>query len=372
MLFVLGLTVPIAPIANPTPGRSHGGGRTMGGRLTMNNEVNRGFTHNSILIDETEQLTRTASGITLPVLYPSAIQKDYIPNALNGTRITASPGFGSLTPVRGLAVIDLSDNLTKVGKHTIKTGLHAAQPQDQTSFSNNNGSQLETTLFNPYDSGFGFLQCPARRLQHVSTGQRFISTATYGTGTPMICLYPEDHFLSPDAGLWSARRLVSTAIRFLAAGIHLPAKHLRLRTLLAVRPAILPGTTSTRAAYDPVTTYLPPDVGLKCREAASRFKDLPIDSLPQRQHSSQCSSAVGTLFGFAWDVTGKQNLVIRSGGGIYYDRIQAPHFRHGDEPAGIRKLDAEPEPGCLHRSYMFCWDRPVWLLPIPRVKSPTT
>jgi hypothetical protein len=31
---------------------------------------------------------------------------------------------------------------------------------------------------------------------------------------------------------------------------------------------------------------------------------------------------LGPRFGFARDVTGKQNIVVRTGGGIFYDRIQ--------------------------------------------------
>jgi hypothetical protein len=161
--FVLGLNVPIANIANPIPGRSFAAGATWVISPTMTNELNWGFTHNSILIDETgNQLTRTASGINLPVLYPGAVQKDYIPNVtFNGTRITASPGFGSSDApfVNFNTTIDLSDNLTKVwGKHTIKTGWYMQRSRkDQTSFSNNNGSyNFGDNPGNPFDTGFGF------------------------------------------------------------------------------------------------------------------------------------------------------------------------------------------------------------------------
>ncbi len=161
--FVLGLTVPITTIANPIPGRSFAAGANWIISPTMTNEFNWGFTHNSILIDETgNTLTRTTSGITLPVLYPGAIQKDYIPAvSFNGNRITATPAFGTGNApfVNYNTTIDISDNLTKVwGKHTIKTGLYMQRSRkDQTAFANNNGSyNFGDNNSNPCDTGFGF------------------------------------------------------------------------------------------------------------------------------------------------------------------------------------------------------------------------
>ena len=130
----------------------------------MTNEVNWGFTHNSILIDEAGQVTDAAPlpASTLPVLYPSAVQKDYIPAVtFNGTRITASPAFGTGDApfVNYNTTIDLSDNLTKVwGKHTIKAGFYMQRSRkDQTSFANANGSyNFGDNPSNPYDTGFGF------------------------------------------------------------------------------------------------------------------------------------------------------------------------------------------------------------------------
>ncbi|MEO8368088.1 MAG: hypothetical protein ABI806_02655 [Candidatus Solibacter sp.] len=78
--FVLGILVPITSIANPIPGRSFAAGATWTISPTMTNEVNWGFTDNSILIDEDGQvLRRKTSGINLPVLYPNAVQRDYVP-----------------------------------------------------------------------------------------------------------------------------------------------------------------------------------------------------------------------------------------------------------------------------------------------------
>ena len=187
---MLGLNVPITQIANPIPGRSIAAGMTYSISPTMTNEFNWGFTHNSILIAEAGNvLNSTKDGINLPVLYPTAVQDNYIPNVtFNGTRISASPAFGTGDApfINYNTTIDISDNLTKVwGKHTIKGGVYMQRSRkNQTSFANFNGSyNFGDNTSNPYRHRLRFLECADRRLQHLQSGRATISTVCTATGT---------------------------------------------------------------------------------------------------------------------------------------------------------------------------------------------
>jgi len=335
--FVLGLQIPITQIANPIPGRSFAAGATWVISPSMTNEVNWGFTHNSILIDEAGSvLRRKTSGINLPLLYPSANQLDYIPRVdFNGTRIASNSssnvfGTGNAPFVNYNTTIDLSDNFTKVwGKHVIKAGMYLQRSRkDQTSFANANGFyNFGDNPSNPYDTGFGFSNALLGVYNTFSQASAYINgqyrywnieqfVQDTWKVTPRITL---DFGLR---GAWYQPQFDSS----LQASTFLPGQFDINKAPRLYQPAITPGTTTGRSAYDaPTNTYLPAfNVGLEVPGTGVPFQGIcQSTACPDGKYLFPSQGLQwGPRFGIAWDVTGKQNLVVRAGSGIYYDRIQ--------------------------------------------------
>src|SRR5262249_31651170 len=80
-----------------------------------------------------------------------------------------------------------------------------------------------------------------------------------------------------------------------------------------------------RAAFDPATnTYLPSfDIGLEIPNSGEPFQGICQANTCVNKYLFPSSGLQwGPRFGVAWDVTGHQNVVVRAGSGIYYDRIQ--------------------------------------------------
>ena len=328
--FVLGENIPLTQINDPVPGISFAGGLTWVISPTMTNEVNIGMTKNQIDIFEAGNvLTRTASGVTLPLLYPSAVQDDYIPQInVGGSHLSNTPSFGTAdAPFHNYnTTIDYSDNLTKVwGSHTIKAGLYMQRSRkNQTSFSDNNGSyNWGDTTANPLDTGYGYsnmlygvYNAFDQSSAYINGLYRYWNIEEYVQDTWKIT--PRVTFDYGLRGSWyqpqyDAGKQAST---FILSDWN-PAKAPRLYA-----PAIINGV---RSAYDPTTnTVLPAfDIGLEVPNSGDPFNGICqaggcISKYLQKNRGEQW----GPRFGVAWDVFGNQRMVVRTGGGVYYDRFQ--------------------------------------------------
>jgi len=331
--FILGQAVPLGKVSNQQPGHSYAGGATFILSPTMTNEVNIGFSHGENNFDEATNILRSStSGVKLPVLYPNAVQNDFLPNVtFNGTRISTSPSFGTGdAPFHAINdTIDISDNLTKVwGSHTIKTGIYLQRStKDQSSFANFNGSyNFGDNPSNPYDTGFGFSNA------ELGVFNTFTQAATHVVG-----LYRYWNVEGFVQDTWKIRRNLTLdyGLRLayyqpqydtsLQASTFVPALYNPAKAPRLYQPAILPGTANTRAAFDPVTnTYLPSfDIGLEVPGTGDPFNGICQGGTCVNKYLFDSRAPQwGPRFGVAWDVRGNGSLVIRTGGGIYYDRIQ--------------------------------------------------
>ncbi len=328
--FVLGSGYPLVPITDIRPGYNWSVSATATLSPTMTNEATFGIAHNQIDINAVNDgLTRAKTGINIPMLYPNAVQKDYIPRfSYAGTRIGNEQRFGTNNaPFYNYnTTLHWIDNFTKVWNgHVFKAGIALERSRkDQTSFANSNGEiNFGDSSSNPLDTGFGF----ANMALGIYTS--FNQAAGYFTGQYR---YTNVEWYIQDQWKATRRLTFDYGLRFywiqpqfdaaLLTSTFLPERYDARQAVRLYRPA---GTPSNPSAVDPVTGQtapataigrIVPNSGNLTDGIAQAGKDVSKYLMLNRGvHYSP-------RFGFAYDLTGSQRFVIRAGSAITYDRFQ--------------------------------------------------
>ncbi|MFN7927849.1 MAG: TonB-dependent receptor [Blastocatellia bacterium] len=344
--FVLATNLPDYNVLLPNPRTTYA--VTVTGSLspTMILEATIGGSHNSIDINPANsKFTRAGLGLTgIPVIYPGAVQIDSPPQFVFGGRIGNPPNIGSNnSPFYNFNTNrDWSVSLSKIAKsHNIKVGAFWQNSfKPQSSFANNNGAyNFSDNSSNPFDTGFGFA--------NAITGvyNTFNQASAYIIGKYR---YNNVEWFAQDNWKVNSRLTLDYGMRFywiqpqfdedLQAANFLPERFNPSDAALLYRPVCINNTATcsgaNRRAVDPrsiVAGFVPsasntidgayigrlvPNTGKLTNGVVQAGAGLEKGTFKNR------GIHFAPRFGFAYDVLGDQKMVIRGGGGMFYDRPQ--------------------------------------------------
>jgi hypothetical protein len=310
-------------------------------------EVTVGQSHNAIdILPGNPKFNRTDLGLTgFPTIFPNAVQLDLPPQfGFGGGRVANSPNIGSNNaPFTNFNTVrNVIANFSKVwGSHTLKTGIFWENSfKPQSAFAANNGNiSFNNDANNPLDTGFAFANAA------IGVYNSYTQASGYFIGKYR---YNNLEWYAQDNWKVSSRLTLDYGLRFyliqpqydedLQTANFLPSRYNAADAPLLYRPVCLNGAAScggaSRRAVDPrlLTSgfiastsntlegvyigRLVPNTGKLLNGVVQAgagiekglYKNRGIHFAPR--------------FGFAYDVTGSQNFVVRGGAGMFYDRPQ--------------------------------------------------
>ncbi|HEX7086047.1 MAG TPA: TonB-dependent receptor [Vicinamibacterales bacterium] len=295
-------------------------------------ELSWGRAHNSLdFIVRNDALRRSSAGLDgFPLLYPDAVQDDYIPDLrFNGGRVGGSAGFfqtdrGPFTNEN--TTHDVIANLTKVwGSHTAKFGVyfqHSYKPQSIFASFNSQVNFIDNSS-NPFDTGFGYA--------NAATGVFNTYTQASKYALPE-WRYKNFEWYLQDNWKATSRLTLDYGVRFYwltpqwdttrQASNFLPDRFDPSQAVRLFTPAMINGQ---RVGFDPVTGQVVEErfIGRIVPGSGDRFNGAfqagqGIDD--ELQDGS--TFKVSPRFGFAYDITGQTETVLRGGFAVLYDRPQ--------------------------------------------------
>jgi hypothetical protein len=346
--FTLQSTLP-RPISISSPGNALTLGLTTFLNPTTNNELTFGWSLSRISITpDTPDLTRAKNGLTgVPLLFPGSVQSDVLPlfefDVAGSSKIANSKTLGASNNAAGVfrngnTTIQVNDNFSKSwGQHLSKVGIFFERSRkDQTNFGPIDGRyDFSNDPTNPLDTGFGFANALlgvyrtfTQASAYLDGKYRYTNVEWYLQDnwkiTRKLTLdYGIRFYWMPqqfDAGLQTSNFLPSSYDPTVTPRLYQPVK----RTSGHCTDPTIPATATT-CAFDPVTG--------QSLQAFAIGRIVPgsgniTDGIFQAGHgiskylTQNRGIQFAPRFGFAYDVTGRSNLVVRGGGGIFYDRSQ--------------------------------------------------
>ncbi|NOT58589.1 MAG: TonB-dependent receptor [Acidobacteria bacterium] len=352
--FVLASNLPDYNVILPQPRNTYAVTVTGSLNPTTILEATIGGSHNAIDINPNNQkFNRAGLGLTgIPVIYPGAVQIDSPPRfCFGGTcgtngRVANGPNIGSNnSPFTNFNTNrDWSGSLSKiVGQHNLKTGVFWQNSfKPQSSFANNNGVyDFGNDANNPLDTGFAFANAA------LGIYRSFQQASGYYIGKYR---YNNLEFFAQDNWKVTSRLTLDYGMRFyyiqpqfdedLQTANFLPNRFNAADAPRLYRPVCINNAAScapgsaTRRAVDPsllATGFIP--------TAANTIDGVYIGRIVPNTGKLlnglfQAGAGIekglyrnrgihfAPRFGFAFDVKGDQSIVVRGGGGMFYDRPQ--------------------------------------------------
>jgi hypothetical protein len=333
--FVLGSNLPDYSISYlfPRRGYSFSAANTINSTTFL--EVTYGYSHNSIdiLPDQSSptEFTRSTLGLSaIPTLFPDAVQLDMPPRFRfgEGGRVANPPNLGTNNaPFYNFNTTqDLSGSLTKLmGRHTAKTGLyyhHSLKPQS--SFGANNGDIIfNNDAANPFDTGFSYANAAIGVYNSYQQASRYaIGNYVYNN----VEWYLQDNWKVTD------RLTLDYGMRFYwiqpqydtegQTATFLPDQFDPSQAPRLYFPAIVNGTkvgldrTTGQTVSSVYIGRLVPNSGNTLNGVVQAGKG--VEKGLYRNRGIQ----YGPRFGFTYDPSSNQRMIVRGGGGVFYDRAQ--------------------------------------------------
>lgn len=346
--FVLGTNMPDFQALYPNDRYSFNGTVTGTISSTLVFEATFGQSHNAIdILPGNPKFNRAGLSLTgIPLLFPGAVQIDAPPRFIfNGGRIANGPNIGSNNaPFYNFNTTrDFAASVAKIaGSHNFKAGIFWQNSfKPQSSFAANNGDyNFVDNAANPFDTQFGFSNAA------IGVYNTFNQASDYVIGKYR---YNNVEWFVQDNWKVTNKLTLDYGMRFYwiqpqfdedgQTGNFLPDRYKAANAGLLYRPVCLGGTNpcsgNNRRAVDPrllVSGFIPseantiagvfigrlvPNVG----SITNGVLQAGRDGLPKGTYKNR-GVQFAPRFGFGYDIFGNQSLVIRGGGGVFFDRPQ--------------------------------------------------